>query len=62
MPEEKKTEKTPKRQVEAFRNELGTPAWLFAAAKTKFNWPVGAELTEAEYKKAISATEGEVIR
>lgn len=61
MPEEKK-EKTPKRQVEAWRDELGTPAWLFAAAKTKFNWPVGAELTEAEYKKAIATAEGEVIR
>lgn len=65
MPKEnEKTEKTttPHRTVEEWRDSLGTPAWLFAAAKAKYNWPVGAELSESEYKKAVQAAEREVIR
>jgi len=64
MPKEKETEKTepPRRTVEEWRDLFNTPTWLFAAARAKFGWPVAAELTEAEYQKALKATESEVIR
>lgn len=48
--------------VEKWRELLGTPSWLFAAAKVMFKWPVGRELTEEEYRQAIRAAEQEVIR
>jgi hypothetical protein len=47
--------------VETWALQLSTPAWLFAAAKVGSNWPAGAELTQAEYKKALATAEGEVI-
>ncbi len=47
--------------VEAWKAELNTPEWLFAAARSAQNWPVGQELSEAEYSKATAAAEGEVI-
>lgn len=55
-------ESPPRRPVEEWRDALRTPSWLFAAAKAKYNWPVGLELSEVEYKKAIAAAENEVIR
>lgn len=47
--------------VEELAAQLATPDWLFAAAKVKFGWPVGRELTPAEYADAIEATANEPI-
>jgi hypothetical protein len=47
--------------VEAWKAELNTPEWLFAAARNAQNWPDGLELSEAEYSKATASAEGEVI-
>ena len=59
----KEAEAQPTRHpVEKWRELLGTPSWLFAAAKVMFKWPVGRELTEEEYRQAIRAAEQEVIR
>lgn len=51
-----------RKPVEAWQQELATPAWLFAAARIRAKWPAGAELTAAEYRAAIRAAEEEVIR
>jgi len=51
-----------RRPVEAWRDALGTPAWLFAAAQAKYNWPVGYECAENDYRAALHAAENEVIR
>lgn len=48
--------------VETLREKAGTPDWLFAAAKQKHGWPVGAELTQVDYEAAIKAAGNEVIR
>ena len=42
-----------RRTVEAWREILATPAWLFAGAKMGERWPIGRELTEAEYREAL---------
>ena len=47
--------------VEALRDRLGTPAWLFAAARQKYGWASGQELTEEEYREAVEAAASEVI-
>ncbi|WP_407540467.1 hypothetical protein Q0M94_03450 [Deinococcus radiomollis] len=47
--------------VETWKAELNTPEWLFAAARSAQNWPVGQEVSEAEYSKATASAEGEVI-
>ena len=47
--------------VEQLRDAAETPAWLFAAAKMKHGWPVGAELTEAQYQKALKEAADEPI-
>lgn len=47
--------------VEALRDRLGTPAWLFAAARQKYGWASGQELTEEEYRAAVEAAASEVI-
>lgn len=59
-------DKTPKaaaekKTVEALKLAHETPAWLFASAKMKHNWPVGAELTEDEYVAALTAAAEEPI-
>ena len=51
-----------KETAEQLQQRLGTPAWLFAAAKTKFRWAAGQELTEEEYRAALEAAAKEVIR
>lgn len=58
----KEAEVQPTHPVEKWRELLGTPSWLFVAAKVMFKWPVGRELTEEEYRQAIRAAEQEVIR
>lgn len=50
------------RPAEEWRALFATPDWLFAAAQAKRGWPLGREVTEAEYKAAIKAAENEVIR
>ena len=47
--------------VEAWKAELNTPEWLFATTRSAQNWPVGQEVSEAEYSKATASAEGEVI-
>ena len=39
-----------------------TPLYLFAAAKMKFSWPIGKEITLEVYKEAIEATKNHVAR
>lgn len=60
--EDKAKEETPVRPIEEWREQLGTPDWLFAAARAKRGWPQGREVSEAEYRAAIKAAENEVIR
>lgn len=56
------TSKAPvRRTVEELRDEQDTPAWLFAGAKMKHSWPVGAELSDAEYEAALRAAADEPI-
>lgn len=50
-----------RRPVEQWADELKTPSWLFRAARQKFRWPIGQELTRAGYDAAIEATRQEVI-
>jgi hypothetical protein len=38
---------------EAWRAELGTPDWLFAAARALKQWPIGKELEQAAYTAAL---------
>jgi hypothetical protein len=42
-----------RKPVEQWAAEKGTVAWKFAAAQAGERWPIGAELTEAEYTDAI---------
>lgn len=56
-----KSEAPPLRPIEEWRERLGTPNWLFAAAKTKRDWPQGREVSETEYRAALRAAENEVI-
>ncbi len=51
-----------RRAVEKLAAEKGTKAWLFAAAKIGQRWAIGAELTEAEYDKAIEAARNVKLR
>lgn len=44
--------------AEDWAAEKQTPAWLFAAARAHHTWPVGRELTEAQFLEALSATRG----
>lgn len=45
-----------KKTVEVWRTEQKTPLWLFRAAKVKFHWPQGRELTLADYQASLAAT------
>jgi hypothetical protein len=42
-----------KKTIEAWRAELGTPDWLFAAARALKQWPIGKELEQAAYTAAL---------
>jgi len=48
--------------IEVWADRLGTPAWLFAAAKIGHGWPIGRELTEAAYLEALDASANVVCR
>jgi uncharacterized protein YeaC (DUF1315 family) len=45
-----------KETIEALSERLVTEGWLFQAAKQKFKWAIGAELTQAEYENCLAAT------
>jgi hypothetical protein len=47
-----------RKPVEKLLAEKKTPAWLFAAARVHKRWPVGLELTEAEYEEGIKEAAG----
>lgn len=51
--DEKKADKVS--TVETWAADKNTPAWLFAAAKALHLWPIGKELSEADYIKAVDA-------
>lgn len=40
----------------------GLPAWKVAALKASTNWPQGYEVAEDEFKAALEAATGEVIK
>jgi hypothetical protein len=42
-----------KKTIENWRAELGTPAWLWAGMKIGLGFPIGKELTRAEYEMAL---------
>lgn len=44
-----------KKSAELWAKEKNTPNWLFAGTKALHAWPVGKELTAADYDAAISA-------
>ena len=48
--------------VELWAAKNETPKWVFAAAKQKFNWAIGAELTEEEFDGCIAATVSHKIK
>lgn len=52
----------PRRPIEEWRMEKGTPLWAFAAARVKAGWAQEQEVTEEEYDAAVEAALGEVIR
>lgn len=50
------TEKTPTGEVKAFEvwaEQHKPEAWVLAAAIAHSNWPVGREITEADFLKAL---------
>lgn len=47
-----------RRSVEEWSKEKGTSEWAFAAAKHLLRWPIGQQVTEAEYDAAIARTLG----
>lgn len=45
-----------RKTVEQLAKEQQTPAWLFGAAKVKHKWPLGKQITAAEFTAAMAAT------
>lgn len=41
---------------------IATRAWLFDSAKQLYRWPVGEEMTEEEFDKAISSAADHYVR
>jgi hypothetical protein len=39
--------------AEDWAKKLGTPAWLFAAARAYHQWPIGKEFGQADYEAAL---------
>lgn len=48
--------------VEAWAEELGSPKWKFAGARMLHAWPIGRELTRADYEAALDAAANVVCR
>ncbi len=40
----------------------GLPGWQQAALRASTNWPQGREVTQGEFKAALEAATGEVIK
>jgi len=57
-PAEQTTERKP---FEAFAEAFATPAWLLAAVRARFRWPVGREVTSEEFQRAAQETAGAPI-
>lgn len=45
-----------KEPIEAIIARKNTPAWLVAAMRVKMNWPIGREITEAQYDEGAIIT------
>jgi hypothetical protein len=43
----------PIKTIELWRDELATPAWLWAGMKIGKGWPIGKEVTRSEYDEAV---------
>lgn len=52
----------PIKTVEAWFEELGSPKWMFAGARMLHAWPIGRELTRADYEAALDAAANVVCR
>lgn len=50
------SEAAERKTAEAWAELRTTPAWLFAAARAYHGWPIGQELTAAEFDAAVEAT------
>jgi hypothetical protein len=48
-------EKPETKTIERWCAELGTPDWLFAAARALRQWPIGKEISQADYLAAVEA-------
>jgi hypothetical protein len=48
-----------KATVEDYAKKLGTPAWLFAAARAYHQWPIGKETGQGDYEAALKKVLGE---
>lgn len=46
--------KNDRKTIEEHREERGTAAWLFEAARALWQWPTGRVLTGADYDAAIA--------
>lgn len=55
-----KTTSGEKRTFEAFAEEKKPAAWKAAAARAMRGWPIGFEVTEAEFEKALEDA-GEIV-
>jgi hypothetical protein len=55
----KHAEQTAQRKpYETWAEESATPAWLLAAMRAKYRWPVGREMTSDEFQRAARETAG----
>jgi hypothetical protein len=48
--------------AEHWAKTKATPVWLFRAAKAREHWPIGAELTEAQYDAALAGVLNITVR
>jgi hypothetical protein len=44
------------------KDSIFVPTWHFLAAKAHERWPLGLELSEAEYDQAVAAATGATLR
>jgi hypothetical protein len=48
--------------IEHWAATLEVPTWLVAAASAKHRWPLGLEITRADFESALEAAETEEVR
>ncbi len=46
--------KTPMKTAEQWADAKQTPAWLFKATRVGLRWPIGREMTEADYDAGVT--------